>query len=163
MTFGWRRSSRDTNPLDPMLKGVGRSAEEAAMKDLRHAVFDRDMLEQLKIPDDEFGYIRAYVLHLQGHLGKANIWHSQIAKGGEQGTRALIHEVVESRDLKGKGVDLLKYPPAEAEKLLAANKDSHVKALKAEYAYWEKRNPGRTVRDFVGTLNADDADLFLGA
>jgi hypothetical protein len=149
---------RGCNPFGGLLKSFRGDPFE---RELRRAVFDRDALKEYNITMEDQRDVRAYVLHLQGHLGKESIWYSTIAKGGEAGTLALIHEVVEMRDLKSKGIDLLQHSPEDARILLEANKDSHVKALRAEYDFWAKRRRGADIRQFLDTLHPQDRDLFL--
>jgi hypothetical protein len=153
------RPRQQQNPLDGLLQmfGFGRSAG----KELEGIPFDRPALKERGITMREAAAAKKYVMHLQGHLGAENLWDTAIAKGGEAGTRALIHEVAEMRDLKAKGIDILKHSPRKAADILAQNKDAHAKGLKAEYDYWRQKHGDGQIEEFMKNLQPDDKDLFL--
>lgn len=99
------------------------------------ADFDPQAVADYTITTDDLRRVERYLRLLQGPDAPAL---DDIAVGGNYGTAALLHEVVELRMLLDQEPDLLDWAQDSARAFLNHNPSAHIAALKAEYTYLQR-------------------------
>ncbi|MBM4464641.1 MAG: hypothetical protein FJ014_03590 [Chloroflexi bacterium] len=102
----------------------------------RLADFDREVLAEHGITQQEIENARRYVVLLQGANSQT---YADISGGCYYATSGLLHEVVELRVLLKRDRWLLVRSRQRANKFLQDNEDAHVEALQVEYPYLQRK------------------------
>jgi len=106
--------------------------------------------------------VERYLRLLQGPDAPAL---ADIASGGYYGTAALLHEIVELRELLKREPRLLSGDHSSALSFFRSNRDAHLAALAVEYTYLQRKIEQVFDQEVeIGALvwtNADDSDFHL--
>jgi glycine cleavage system pyridoxal-binding protein P len=95
-------------------------------------------LNRYQITEKELETIEKYLRIIQGRLTSASTWQELVQYGGPYGTSIAIHEIVEIRLLKNRGLRPLKQRTHILQRLLAQNIDAHVIATYEEHLYLQE-------------------------
>lgn len=133
----------------------------------------RDLLAQLEpvglnryqITESDVQTVEKYLGIIQRGLG-ASTWQELVDFGGPYGTSILIHEIVEIRLLKARGVNPLRESTRALRRLLAQHVEAHIIAIYEEHLYLQEvlnRLFGVTfeVATLIKANSGDDVDLQL--
>lgn len=133
----------------------------------------RDLLAQLEpvglnryqITESDVQTVEKYLGIIQRGLG-ASTWQELVDVGGPYGTSILIHEIVEIRLLKARGVNPLRQNTRALRRLLARYVEAHIIAIYEEHLYLQEvlnRLFGVTfeVATLIKANRGDDVDLQL--
>jgi len=133
----------------------------------------RDLLAQLEpvglnryqITESDVQTVEKYLSIIQRGLGEST-WQELVDFGGPYGTSILIHEIVEIRLLKARGVHPLRQSTRALRRLLAQHVEAHIIAIYEEHLYLQEvlnRLFGVTfeVATLIKANRGDDVDLQL--
>jgi hypothetical protein len=123
-------------------------------------------LNRYQITEEDVQTVEQYLRIIQAGLVGETTWQEMIRYGGAYGTSILIHEIVEIRALKAKGLQPLHQKTRALRQLLAQHIDAHSLALYEEHRYLQEvisRLYGETfeVATLLKANRNDEVDLQL--
>ncbi len=95
-------------------------------------------LNRYQITEKDLQTIEKYLKIIQARLTTASTWRELVQYGGPYGTSIAIHEIVEIRLLKNRGLRPLKQRTHILQRLLAQHIDAHVIATYEEHIYLQE-------------------------
>ncbi len=97
-------------------------------------------LKRYQITEKEVQIVEKYLSIIQADLKGSSAWDDLMHYGGPYGTSVLIHEVVELRELKARGLDLRFKGQTQVSlrKFLAQHIEAHIIALYEEHLYLQE-------------------------
>lgn len=95
-------------------------------------------LNRYQITEKDLETIEKYLKIIQAGLAAGSTWRELVQYGGPYGTSIAIHEIVEIRLLKNRGLRPLKQRTHTLRNLLAQNIDAHVIATYEEHVYLQE-------------------------
>lgn len=95
-------------------------------------------LNRYQITEKDLQTIEKYLKIIQARLTTGSTWQELVQYGGPYGTSIAIHEIVEIRLLKNRGLRPLKQRTHILQRLLAKHIDAHVIATYEEHVYLQE-------------------------
>ncbi|GIK36942.1 MAG: hypothetical protein BroJett011_07750 [Chloroflexota bacterium] len=95
-------------------------------------------LNRYRITEADVQTVEKYLNIIQKDLKGESTWQDIVQYTGPYGTSILIHEIVEIRALKARGVDPLRQKTQVLRKLLADHVEAHVIAVYEEHIYLQE-------------------------
>lgn len=125
-------------------------------------------LNRYQITEKDIRTIEQYLRILQSHLKIENTWDELTSYAGFYGTSIAIHEIVEIRALRARGIEPLDYRKKALQAILQQRIDAHVLAIYEEHLYLQEVMLRQFGTNFqVATIiqanrpDNTDLDLFL--
>jgi hypothetical protein len=95
-------------------------------------------LNRYQITEIDIQTVEKYLRIIQKKLTVDTTWQELLQYGGPYGTSILIHEIVEIRLLKAKGLEPLRQQTEALQRLLAQNIEAHIIATYEEHLYLQE-------------------------
>lgn len=95
-------------------------------------------LNRYQITETDVQTVEKYLGIIQKKLTVDTTWQELLQYGGPYGTSILIHEIVEIRLLKAKGLEPLRLQTEALQRLLAQNIEAHIIATYEEHLYLQE-------------------------
>ena len=95
-------------------------------------------LNRYQITETDVQTVEKYLGIIQRKLTITSTWQELVQYGGPYGTSILIHEIVEIRLLKVKGLEPLRQQTEALQRMLAQNIEAHIIATYEEHLYLQE-------------------------